>query len=76
MNMNGIATFHGLLAPLPAAGKTNEPTLLPRTPLLGHEQGLHSTERGKSHRGDKSAKIIKKQATGASELLTCEKNQC
>lgn len=51
------------MARLPAACKKNEPNVLPRTSLLGEEQGLDSTERGKSSRGDKSVKI--KQITQA-----------
>ena len=56
--MNGILLHFRLLA----AGRKNEPTVLPRTPLLGEEHGLHSTERGKSNRGDKlEREIITKQ---------------
>ena len=81
--MNGILLHFRL----PAAGRKNEPTVLSRTTLLGEEQGLHSTERGKSNRGDKlEREIITKQKTSDrckcepstlsnNNLLTCEKNQ-
>ena len=79
--MNGILLHFRL----PAAGRKNEPTVLSRTPLLGEEQGLHSTERGKSNRGDKlQREMITKNTSDRfkcepstllnNNFLTCEKN--